>query len=195
MVRLNKNQYLKELRTELKQLPKEDFEPIMEDFEEHFKIGLTRGRSEKEIIESLGNPKTIAKHVKADLLVKQVEEKTSFINFLRALYAIIGLGVFNLVFVIGILSGLLVLLFGFFLAAGAIVFAGIASIVAPFLAPYVDNISLGGIHPIVIFFVGIGLTSFGLLFFIADGYIAKWFYKIIIKYLKTNIKIIEGVVG
>jgi len=189
---LKKNQFLKELRAELKKLPKEDLDPLMKDFKEHFEIGLSKGRSEKDIAESLGTPKTIAKHVKADILVRQAEEKTSVINFLRAIYATIGLGFFNLIFVSGILLGVLVLLFGFFLAAGAIVFAGIASIVSPFIAPYIENVSLGGINPIALFFFGIGVTAFGLLFFIANGYIARWFYDIIIKYLKMNLKIITG---
>ena len=191
---MNKKQFFKELREELKQLPKEDFSSIMEDFEEHFEIGLSKGRNEEEIVESLGTPNTIAKHAKAYFLVRRAEEKSSVINFLRAIYATIGLGFFNLIFMSGILLGVSFLLFGFFLAAGAIVFAGIASIVSPFIAPYIESITLGGINPMALFFFGFGLTAFGLLFFIANGYIARWFYNIIIKYLKMNIKIITGVV-
>ena len=191
MICLNKNQFFKEFKEELKQLPKEDFDSIIEDFEEHFEIGLSKGRNEKEIAESLGTPNTIAKHAKAYFLVKRAEEKSSLINFLRAIYATIGLGFFNLIF-IPVLIGVSFLLFGFFLAAGAIVFAGIASIVSPFIAPYIESISLGGINPIAVFFLGFGITAFGLLFFIANGYIVRWFYNIIIKYLKVNIKIITG---
>lgn len=189
---MNKRQFLKELREELKQLPKEDLDSIMEDFEEHFKIGLSKGRNEEEIAESLGTPNTIAKHAKAYSLVRRAEDKTSVINIFRAIYATIALGFFNLIFVSGVLLGISFLLFGFFLASGAIVFAGIASIVSPFIAPFIEVVSLGGIHPMAIFFFGIGLTAFGLLFFIANGYISRWFFKIIIKYLKMNIKIITG---
>lgn len=189
---MNKKQFLKELREELKQLPKEDLDSIMEDFEEHFKIGLSKGRNEEEIAESLGTPNTIAKHAKAYSLVRRAEDKTSVINIFRAIYATIALGFFNLIFVLGVLLGISFLLFGFFLASGAIVFAGITSIVSPFIAPYIENISLGGINPLAIFFFGIGLTAFGLLFFIANGYISRWFFNIIIKYLKMNIKIITG---
>ena len=192
MICLNKKQFLKELREELKQVPKEDLDSLMEDFEEHFEIGLSKGRNEEELVKSLGTPNTIAKHVKAYFLVRQAEDKTSVINFLRAIFATIGLGFFNLIVRSGVLMGILFLLVGFFLASGAIVFAGITSIVSPFIAPYIENISLGGINPLAIFFFGIGLTAFGLLFFIANGYIARWFYNIIIKYLKMNIKIITG---
>lgn len=191
MIGLNKNQFFKDLKEELKQLPKEDYESIIGDFEEHFRIGLSNGRNEEEITESLGTPKTIAKHAKAYFLVKRAEEKFSPVNLLRAIYGTIGLGFFNLIF-IPILIGVSFLLFAFFLAAGAIVFAGIASIVSPFIAPYIESISLGGINPIALFFLGIGITAFGLLFFIANGYITVWFYNIIIKYLKMNIKIITG---
>ena len=193
VILLNKKQFLKELRAELKQLQKEDLDPIMEDFEEHFEIGLSKGRSEDELVESLGTPKTIAKHVKADFLVRRAEDKTSFINFSRAFFATLGLGFFNLVFGLGIFLGLLALLFGLFVAAGAFVFAGIASIISPFIEPFVDNLSLGGMNPLAVFFFGIGLTAFGLLIFIADGYITKEFFHITLKYLKYNIKIVTGV--
>jgi uncharacterized membrane protein len=192
VIHLNKKQFLKEVREELKELPKEDLESIMEDYEEHFEIGLSKGRTEEELAESLGDPKTIAKHAKAHFLVRRAEDKTSVSNFLRAIYATIALGFFNLIFVSGILLAASFLLFAFFLASGAIVFAGITSIVSPFIAPYIETLSLGGINPIAVFFFGIGLTAFGLLFFIANGYITRWFYNIIIKYLKMNVKIITG---
>jgi len=153
---LNKKQFFKELREELKQLPKEDFDSIMEDFEEHFEIGLSKGRNEEEIVESLGTPNTIAKHAKAYFLVRRAEEKSSVINFLRAIYATIGLGFFNLIFMSGILLGVSFLLFGFFLAAGAIVFAGIASIVSPFIAPYIESITRGNkSNSIILFWIWI----------------------------------------
>ena len=189
---MNKKQFLKELRAELKQLQKEDLDPIMEDFEEHFEIGLSKGRSEEELVESLGAPTTIVKHVKADFLVRQAENNNSFINFSRAFFATLGLGFFNLVFGLGIFLGLLVLLFGLVVAAGAFVFAGIVSIMSPFIEPFVDDLSLGGMNPLAVFFFGIGLTAFGLLIFIADWYIIKEFFRIVLKYLKMNIKIVTG---
>jgi uncharacterized membrane protein len=189
---LNKKQFFKDLREELKQLPKEDLDSLMKDYEEHFEIGISKGRSEEELVKSLGNPNIIAKHVKAYFLVRQAEDNTSVINFLRAFFATIGLGFVNLIFITGIVIGISFLLFGFFLASGAIVFAGVAGIVSPFIAPYIESVSFGGINSIAIFFFGIGLTAFGLLFFIANGYITRWFYYIIIKYLKMNIKIITG---
>jgi uncharacterized membrane protein len=195
---LNKKHFIEELKEELKKFPKEDMDSLIYDFEEHFNIGLKKGRNEAEIIKSLGTPKIIAKHAKAYVLVKKAQNNTSVVNFSKAIIATLSLGFFNIVFILGILIALYGtlygLLFGFFLAAGAIIFAGIAAIISPLIAYYIETISFGGIHPIVIFFFGIGLTSFGLLFFIANGYISLWFSKIILKLLKMNIKIIEGVI-
>ena len=66
---MNKKQFLKELREELKQLPKEDLDSIMEDFEEHFRIGLSKGRNEEELTESLGTPNTNIKLKKPNAIV------------------------------------------------------------------------------------------------------------------------------
>ncbi len=39
-LRMNKDEYLKELRKLLRKLPKEDREDIISDYEEHFTIGM-----------------------------------------------------------------------------------------------------------------------------------------------------------
>ena len=191
---MNKEKFLEDLKEKLKQLPKEDLDVLMQDFQDHFQIGLDEGRNEEDIIKSLGSPETIAKHVKAYMLIEQAQDNSGIGNFIKALIATFSIGFFNIVFISGILIGFCILLFAFFLAAGAIVFAGMLAIFSPFISPFIDTLSFGGIHPIVIFFFGIGLTSFGILFFIADGYIARWFYHITLKYCKMNIKIIVGVI-
>lgn len=191
---MNKEKFLDDLKERLKQLPKEDLDVLMQDFQDHFQIGLDEGRNEKEIIKSLGSPQTIAKHVKAYMLVEQAQDNTSIGNLIKAIIATLSIGFFNIVFISGILVGLYVLLFAFFLAAGSIIFTGLLAIISPFISPFIETLSFGGIHPIVIFFFGIGLTSFGILFFIADGYVARWFYNITLKYCKMNIKIIDGVI-
>ncbi len=44
----------------------EEISEILGDFEEHFQIGIEEGRSEKEICDSLGNPKEIAKNYESN---------------------------------------------------------------------------------------------------------------------------------
>lgn len=44
----------------------DEISEILKDFEEHFQIGMEEGRSEKEICDSLGNPKEIAKNYESN---------------------------------------------------------------------------------------------------------------------------------
>jgi uncharacterized membrane protein len=39
---------------------------------------------------------------------------------------------------------------------------------------------------------GIGVTIAGILLVVLMAYVAKWFYNLMIKYLKLNLKIIKG---
>ena len=188
---MNKQEFLKRLKSELKHLQKEDLDAILEDYEEHFEIGLKEGRSEKELIRSLGNPKTIAKHVNADLLIKKAETKHSFTNISRAILAIFGLGFFNLIFVFGIFMGLLGVLIGLYGVTVGLVIGGIATLLIPFVAPFAANLYMG-INPIAAVLTGIGITALGFLSLIGNVYITKGFYYLTLKYLKLNIKIITG---
>jgi len=188
---LNKKEFFKELKSRLKHLQKEDREEIIEDYEEHFNIGLKKGRTESALIKSLGKPKTIAKQAYANLLIKKAEEKSSFSNVTRAILAIIGLGFFNLIFVAGIFFGLLGILIGIYAITISFIVTGIALIFAPLLASFYSLLTFG-ITPIVSILTGIGCLSLGLLMLIGSYYISKGFFSLVIKYLKLNLKIIKG---
>jgi uncharacterized membrane protein len=93
--------------------------------------------------------------------------------------------------------GLVGALIGLFGAAIGITSGGIVATVASFIMTIAPNLTdryfgeLGNL-PIAGIFMGIAMTCFGLLFIIANGYIAKWFYILTVKYLKLNARIITG---
>ena len=57
---MTKNEYLSELRSELKKNNVIDMEDIVSEYEQHFAFKLADGYSEEEIAAKLGVPKTIA---------------------------------------------------------------------------------------------------------------------------------------
>ncbi len=65
---MNKKEFLEKLERNLKGLSKEDTKEILDDYKEHFKVGLKKKRKESEIVESLGNPKEIALETKKELM-------------------------------------------------------------------------------------------------------------------------------
>ena len=182
---MNKKEFLKQLDNLLSDLPADERKEILFDYEEHFRIGLEEGKKEEEIIESLGNPKTIAKQYRVNYIVNQAEANPSPSNILKAVFASLVLGFFNIVFVLGPFIGVVGVLIGFFAASISIVFGGVSVFFKAILDPAFLAYSTGAN-----LFLGIGLTSSGLLFTIGNCYLAKWLYIGTIKYLKMNLKMI-----
>ncbi|MCR4925010.1 MAG: DUF1700 domain-containing protein [Clostridiales bacterium] len=53
---MNKNDYLNEFSSQLSSLDYQSKQDIISDFEEHFSIGLSSGKTEEQICAELGNP-------------------------------------------------------------------------------------------------------------------------------------------
>ena len=189
---MQKDEYLKKLGLALSGISETERQDILADYAEHFEMGALDGRTEEEIADSLGDPKTIGREYTAVSLVKRAEHSPSAGGIGRAIMATLGLGLFNLIVVlipficiITILAVLLVIGFslccaGPILTGGAVLeMLGIVSGVIFFSAP-------------AAIFLGIGLTCLGLLIFIGEFWLARILYRIGIRYLKWNIAIIHG---
>ena len=101
MIKMDKEEFLEILRSQLRNIQGKDLTEILQDYEEHITIGIEEGREEGELIKSLGDPNELAKQINADYHIKKAETTTSASNILRAVYASIGLGLFNVIFVLG----------------------------------------------------------------------------------------------
>ncbi|KQU23112.1 hypothetical protein ASG65_01945 [Bacillus sp. Leaf13] len=179
---MNKEEFLKELDASLKGLSLEERQDILQDYEEYFEIGLEKGKTEQEISEALGNPKQISKELLASYHLGQVEETTSAGNVMRAVWAVIGLGFFNIVIVLGP-----------FIALLGVVIAGWASAIGFILAPLgvLLNLILGSFQLFDLFFA-LGLCGIGIFIamgmFVATSALIKGF----IRYLKFNVSLVKG---
>lgn len=179
---MTKEQFLKQLEASLKRLSLEERTDILQDYEEYFALGMEEGKSEQEISASLGNPRQIAKELLASYHLDQVEQTTSAGNIMRAVWAVIGLGFFNIVIVLGP-----------FLALLGLVFSGWMMSVAFILAPFgiLINLIIGELRVFDVFF-SLGLCGIGI--FIAMGmFVAtKVLTKGFIRYLKFNVSLVKG---
>ena len=188
---MDRTTFIQTLRNGLHSIPEDEIKDILYDYEEHFEVGLSKGKTEQEIAKELGDPKSIAKSYRASSKIAEAENNPSPKNLFKALLAAMALGLFNLVIVLGpflLIVGLLLGLYG--ISVGFIV-GGIGSffgtIATPFF-PYMMNI---GVHPITSISIGIGLTALGLLILIGSFHLTKLLYQGTIKYLKWNIDIIK----
>lgn len=185
---MNKTNFLETLRKQLRGIPEKEIDEIIYDYEEHFNIGINEGRSEEDIANSLGNPRVLAKEMKANYLINRAEDSYSMYNIFNALLATIALGFINLVFILGPFIGIVAVLASLFVSGLAIIGSGLFLIVIYFIPTYFHNIP----HISTGIFSSIALISFGCLWLIVTAYLSKFFYNITIKYLKFNVNIIKN---
>ena len=108
---MTKDQFLNKLDVSLKGLVFNERKDILQDYKEHFEIGLEEGKTEEEIAARLGSPSAIGKELLASYHIEKVRKDMTAGNILRAVWAVIGLGFFNLVIVLGPFFALVVIIF------------------------------------------------------------------------------------
>jgi uncharacterized membrane protein len=194
---MNKEEYINKLKNLVKDMPLDDREDIISDYEEHFRIGMENGRSEEEISAALGDPNAILKNIKAEHIIKKAENKPSFGRMMEAVLAAAGLGIFNLIFVLGPFLIIVAIILGLIVTGFSVIFAGISTVFSALLQPiFPQYINLPGsegiINRLLIVMGGAGLTMVGVFLVVVMAYIGKWFYNLLIRYLKLNLRIING---
>ncbi|MCS4486081.1 DUF1700 domain-containing protein [Staphylococcus americanisciuri] len=181
---MTKKDYLNTLYYHLKYIPEQEKQDIVAEYDNHFIEGLRDGKTESEIIETLGDPKIIAKELVADSAVNQAEETKSFRNLLAAIFAVVALSFLNIMLVLGPVFIVLGILFG--LAISSIVMIG-----APLLLLWVhffyDNIQL--VTPD--WYAAFGYFGLGLVLYVICFYLTKWTFILLVKYLKFNVQLIK----
>jgi uncharacterized membrane protein len=189
----NEQEFIRIIRSRLEgTLPKDELDDIISDYAEHFSIGKANGRTDEELWRSLGSPDDIAREIKVMHLVKKAEDDQSCRNIFHAVIATLGLGLFNLVFVLVPFILLVVMLVVIFLIGVCFtIFGPIASV---FSVLQILGIPASAIwfSPMAGLFFSIGMTTFGLLLIIGDYYLARFFYHVGIQYLKWNFSVITG---
>ncbi len=188
---MNKNDFMRALEDSLGSLSKDEKEDILYDYEEHFRIGIEKGKTEEEIAKELGDPHSIGKSYRAYTAVETASKNPSSKNIGKAILAAAALGFFNLVIVLGPFIGLVGVLIGLFAASACIAISGFCGIFGIIAQPFIPAHVHIGINPIAAFFLCIGLSSLGILLFIGMTYLGRFFLRGTIKYLKWNLSIIK----
>jgi uncharacterized membrane protein len=180
-----KNEFLTKLESLLSRVPEHDRKEMLYDYEEHFAIGLENGRSQAELIAELGDPHVIARDLLADYRIGRAERDKTPSNMGRAIIATISLSFFNLVFILGPVAGL----FGAYVTLCAVSF-GLMVFPLAILGSYFLGFSYETFT--VNFFVSLTSFSLGVLLSIGMIHVGKFFYNVILRYIKFNAKVIKG---
>jgi uncharacterized membrane protein len=189
----NEQEYIRLLRNRLEgTLPADELDDLLMDYSEHFRMGKANGRSDEELWRSLGSPDDVAREIKAVHLVKKAEDVRSCSNIFHAVIATLGLGLFNLVFVLVPFMLLLVMLLVVFIIGVIFAVFGPVAFIWSVLNLAGVGVSDVWLSPLAGIFISIGITSLGLLLVMGDYYLARFFYHMGIRYLKWNIGVIKG---
>lgn len=182
---LDKITFLNELEQELDKLPRSERDKVMYEYEEYFFDQESEGKNEYQIIGALESPKKIAKELMARNAIVSAEFRPNINTIVRAIMASLGMGILSLIIIlipmifVGIFMFILLLVALFFsLSPLLLIINGIIN----------DNFSFA----ISNYLFAISYTGLGLLLFVIIAKFAQFVYRVILKYLRWNIKTIKG---
>jgi len=126
---MTREDFIARLRQGLAGLPEQTRAEIVADYEAHFADGAAAGRSEAEIAAALGDPDRLARELRAETGVRRWQETRKPEAAAAAVFAVLGLGAIDLIFLLPILIGVVSVMCAFAIVSivgfvgGAIVFA------------------------------------------------------------------------
>lgn len=180
---MDKQKFMNQLRNELRQLPVQEREEIEVDYEEYFEQAKLEGKTEEEVVQSLGNPKKIAKELMTIYSLEQLEKNPTMKQMIQSVFAVIGLSILNVFFV---LIPFLFLAFSFFI--------GYLFDCTLFIAPLLkggEMIIFGDRNFFELFF-SLFLSGVAILFFLFLNKVFQICWQWFIRYLHWNIRVVKG---
>lgn len=193
---MNKTEFILELRSQLAGLPPADIDDVVRDQVEHIDEAVASGRTESDAVAGLGNPKEFAASIKAYSKIQRAgsstsaKERTS--NMLGAVFAVVALAPFNIIFVLGPFMGLV----GVLMAFWGISLALLAASLAAFLA-FFTTVVFSSFEPLLMawyFFLSVGLIGLSILLLFGMTKVTHLFGQLTLRYLKWNLNLLQGVV-
>ncbi len=127
---MNRTTFLSALRDGLSGVSKQEIDEILADYAAHFSEGAAAGRSEDDVAAALGDPKRLARELRAEAGLRRWEASRSAGNFVAVVFAFVGLMTVDLIFLVPVLSIIALVLFIFGVALIACLIAGMAMVVS-----------------------------------------------------------------
>jgi len=182
---LDKITFLNELEQELSDLPRSERDNVMYGYEQYFFEQESDGKNEYQIIGALESPKQIGKEITARNAIDTAEHLTNARTILRAITASLGMSILSLIIIlipmIFVGGFMLILLFAallFFLSPILLLVHGLMN---HMLSMAISN-----------YLFAFSFTGLGMVLFVTIAKLAELVYRVILKYLRWNIRTIKG---
>jgi uncharacterized membrane protein len=121
---MTRQAFMARLREGLRGLPPSAVADIVGDYENHFTEGAAAGRTEDDVAAALGDPSRLARELRAERGLQRWEEERTPSAGAGAVFAVLGLGAIDILFLLPILMGVGGAMFGIGVAVIAVFFAG-----------------------------------------------------------------------
>ncbi|WFU42546.1 DUF1700 domain-containing protein [Bradyrhizobium sp. CB82] len=102
--------FLRILRDGLAGLPAEEIDDILADYSAHFEEARASGRAEEQVAEALGDPRRLARELRAETGLRRWENHHSLQNSTAALLALGGLAVVDVILLLPLLLVVMLIL-------------------------------------------------------------------------------------
>ncbi|WP_112182267.1 MULTISPECIES: DUF1700 domain-containing protein [Paraliobacillus] len=189
---MDKRGFMRELDYHLRDLSISERKDILEDYTDHFKIGEIDGKTEQDVVLELGSPFAIAQsrlatsqHMQmGDEETTTTYERKSPTHLTRSFIIGIILFLINLI----VVAGPAVALFSIWLSGWAVAISFTLAPVAWIVSLFIQSDR----GDLATFFIVLTLTSIGVLIGIAMIPITKLFYRLTMKYILWNVRMIRG---
>ncbi|HUN45271.1 MAG TPA: DUF1700 domain-containing protein [Stellaceae bacterium] len=149
---MNREMFLRLLRQGLDGLPPAEIDEILADYAQYFDEARAGGRTEENVAAALGDPRRLARELRAESGLRRWESERSLGSFAGALLALAGLAAVDLVFLLPLLA-----LVAFLALILALMLAVIAAVGIGLVLSLLHFGSLPGM--LVRGFAGLGLLS------------------------------------
>ena len=153
---MNRSEFLSKLRRGLSGMRLDAINEICADYESHFTDGKDAGRTEAEVAAALGDPKRLAKELRAEAGLKRWEEERSPSSAAAAVLAVLGLATIDVVLLLPVLLTVGGILLGTFVAAVGIFITGISMLMAAAFGKAVMSLD-----PMTVSLAAMGMMSLG----------------------------------
>ena len=171
---MNRAAFLRILRDGLAGLPAEDIDDILADYAAHFEEARASGRTEQEVASALGDPRRLARELRAETGLRRWENHHSFRNSTAALFALSGLAVVDIILLLPLLLAclLILLVIAFVMFVLGIVGIGLLiSVYKHFGDGHIVNLMLRALAGIALVTTGVG---FGALLALGLNAAVRW---------------------
>ncbi len=190
---MKKEEFLVELKRGLGRLPEAEKKEILGDYEEHYRMGVAAGRREEEVSSRLGNPRVLGKSFLIESMLEEGRAGGRPASVLRAVFASLGLGFFNLIVVLVPFIAFVAVIAGLWACAAALALSGIAALIGLAFQPiFPQLIFTAGLSTPFIVFASIGASALGALSLLGMWYLTRWFLFSVAKYVQFNLRIITS---